>query len=42
MSEHGNMNIDMQKNSFHTFVTLFKYGSIAVICILILMAIFLV
>ena len=42
MSEHDNMNIEMQKDAFHAFVTLFKYGTIGVVILLILMAIFLV
>ncbi|MCF8468710.1 MAG: aa3-type cytochrome c oxidase subunit IV [Sneathiella sp.] len=39
MSEHGNMNIEMQKDAFHAFVKLFKYGTIGVVILLILMAV---
>lgn len=42
MSEHGNMNIDMQNKSYGAFIQLFKYSTIAVVVLLILMAIFLV
>jgi flagellar biogenesis protein FliO len=41
MSEHGNMNIDMQKGSFQLFVKLFTYSTIGIVILLILMAIFL-
>ena len=41
MSEQGNMNIDAQKESFDEFVKLFKYGTIGIVILLILMAIFL-
>jgi len=42
MSEHGNMNIDAQKESFQGFVKLFTFGTIGIVILLILMATFLV
>ncbi|PHQ70600.1 MAG: aa3-type cytochrome c oxidase subunit IV [Sneathiella sp.] len=41
MSEHGNMNIDTQKETFQGFVKLFTYGTIAIVILLVLMATFL-
>jgi hypothetical protein len=41
MSEQGNMDITSQQESYGTFVALFKYGTIFLVVVLILMAIFL-
>ncbi len=41
MSEHGKMDITAQQESFKGFVKLFTVGTIGVIILLILMAIFL-
>tara|TARA_R100000005_G_scaffold96434_2_gene83315 strand:- start:2353 stop:2505 length:153 start_codon:yes stop_codon:yes gene_type:complete len=41
MAENGNMNIEMQNASYAFFVNLFKFGTIAVVVVLILMALFL-
>jgi flagellar biogenesis protein FliO len=41
MTEPGQMNIDAQKASFHNFVKLFTFGTMGVVVLLVLMAIFL-
>ncbi|TNE33493.1 MAG: aa3-type cytochrome c oxidase subunit IV [Alphaproteobacteria bacterium] len=41
MSEHGNMNIDMQQASYGRFTKIFLYGTVFVVILLILMAAFL-
>ena len=41
MHENGSMDISAQKESFNAFVTLFKFGTIFVVLLLICMAIFL-
>lgn len=42
MSEQGQMDISTQRETFKAFVNLFKYGTIGIVILLILMAIFLV
>ena len=41
MHENGSMDISAQKESFDAFIKLFKYGTIFLVILLILMAIFL-
>ncbi|MFC4273078.1 aa3-type cytochrome c oxidase subunit IV [Sneathiella chungangensis] len=41
MHENGSMDISAQKESFHAFVKLFKYCTIFLVILLILMGIFL-